>query len=123
MTKEKTNAPPLYMPGRGVYEYENETETETSIPSSGVIVRVKFRRSAGSGKWVTIVEGRSSSVKSCVQREVGTSQYSIGEFDAYLFVLESVQHSSWAFSSTPPPRSSSCSISYFRVVNPPNIKL
>jgi hypothetical protein len=69
MTKEKTNAPPLYMPGRDVYrDNEHEHETETGIPSSGVMVRVKFRRSAGSGKWVTIVEGRSSSVKSCVQR-------------------------------------------------------
>lgn len=27
-------------------------------------MRVKLRRSAGSGKWVTIVDGRSSSVKS-----------------------------------------------------------
>ena len=36
----------------------------TSMPSSGVMVRVKLRRSAGSGKLVTIVEGRSSSVKS-----------------------------------------------------------
>jgi hypothetical protein len=38
--------------------------TDTSVPSSGVMVRVKLRRSAGSGKWVTMVEGRSSSVKS-----------------------------------------------------------
>jgi hypothetical protein len=36
----------------------------TSMPSSGVMVRVKLRRSAGSGKLVTIVEGRSSSVRS-----------------------------------------------------------
>lgn len=33
-------------------------------PSSGVMVSVKLRRSAGSGKVVTIVDGRSSSVKS-----------------------------------------------------------
>jgi hypothetical protein len=36
----------------------------TSMPSSGVMVSVKLRRSAGSGKLVTIVEGRSSSVRS-----------------------------------------------------------
>jgi hypothetical protein len=35
-----------------------------NMPSSGVMVRVKLRRSAGLGKLVTIVEGRSSSVKS-----------------------------------------------------------
>jgi hypothetical protein len=33
-------------------------------PSSGVMVRVKLRRSVGSGKFVFIVDGRSSSVKS-----------------------------------------------------------
>ena len=33
-------------------------------PSSGVTVRVKLRRSVGSGKWVRMVDGRSSSVKS-----------------------------------------------------------
>lgn len=33
-------------------------------PSSGVIVSVKLSRSAGSGKWVCMVDGRSSSVKS-----------------------------------------------------------
>jgi hypothetical protein len=36
------------------------------VPSSGEMVRVKLRRSAGSGKWVIIVEGRSSSVRSGV---------------------------------------------------------
>lgn len=36
----------------------------TNVPSSGVMVRVKLRRSVGFGKLVTIVEGRSSSVKS-----------------------------------------------------------
>jgi len=34
------------------------------IPSSGVMVKLKLRRLAGSGKWVFIVGGRSSSVKS-----------------------------------------------------------
>jgi len=34
------------------------------IPSSGVTVSVKLRRSVGSGKWVRMVDGRSSSVKS-----------------------------------------------------------
>lgn len=34
------------------------------IPSSGVMVSVKLRRSAGSGKLVFMVDGRSSSVKS-----------------------------------------------------------
>ena len=33
-------------------------------PSSGVTVSVKLRRSVGSGKWVRMVDGRSSSVKS-----------------------------------------------------------
>lgn len=39
------------------------------IPSSGVIVKLKLRRSAGSGKWVFIVDGRSSSVKSGANRK------------------------------------------------------
>ena len=39
-------------------------KTHVSIPSSGVIVSVKLRRSAGSGKCVFIVGGRSSSVRS-----------------------------------------------------------
>lgn len=39
-------------------------KTRVSIPSSGVIVSVKLRRSAGSGKCVFIVGGRSSSVRS-----------------------------------------------------------
>jgi hypothetical protein len=43
------------------------------MPSSGVIVRVKLRRSAGSGKWVAIVEGRSSSVKSYGQHAISES--------------------------------------------------
>ena len=95
MTKEKTNAPPLYMPGRDVYrDKEYKHETETGIPSSGVMVRVKFRRSLGSGKCVTIVEGRSSSVRSCVQREVSPSRHSVGEFKTYLFAPVFVQHSS-----------------------------
>lgn len=34
------------------------------IPSSGSMVRVKFRRSSGFGKWVFIVLGSESSVKS-----------------------------------------------------------
>lgn len=34
------------------------------VPSSGVIVRLKFRTSVGSGKWVVMVLGSSSSVKS-----------------------------------------------------------
>ena len=34
------------------------------IPSSGVMVSVKLRTSVGSGKWVFIVSGSSSSVRS-----------------------------------------------------------
>ena len=38
------------------------------LPSSGVMVSWKLSKSAGSGKLVTIVEGRSNSVKSVVAR-------------------------------------------------------
>ena len=37
---------------------------EESVPSSGVMVSWKLSKSAGSGKLVSIVEGRSNSVKS-----------------------------------------------------------
>jgi hypothetical protein len=60
---EKEKAPSLYMPENAV-TMANETISSTHIPSSGVIVRVKLRRSAGSGKFVFMVEGRSSSVRS-----------------------------------------------------------
>ena len=56
-------------------------------------------------------------------REVSPSRHSVGEPGAYLFAPVFVQHSSWASSSTPPPQSSSCSISYFRDVSPPGIKM
>ena len=39
------------------------------IPSSGVIVRVKLRRSLGLGKLVFIVSGSSSSVRSVMRIE------------------------------------------------------
>lgn len=38
------------------------------IPSSGVIVKMKFNRSTGSGKCIFIVVGSSSSVKSVETR-------------------------------------------------------
>jgi hypothetical protein len=41
-----------------------ELHLRVDAPSSGVIVSVKLRRSAGSGKLVFIVDGKSSSVKS-----------------------------------------------------------
>lgn len=70
ITKEKTKAPPLYMPKPKTCQDKKHKRDRTDMPSSGVMVRVKFRRSAGSGKLVIIVEGRSSSVKSYDQREV-----------------------------------------------------
>ena len=77
-------------------------------------MRVKLRRSAGSGKLVTIVEGRSSSVKSYGGTPQSKSQASADENKAYLSVPGSVRRLSWASSLRPPPRSSSCSISVSR---------
>lgn len=48
----------------GAVEDEGKLRNDKHAPSSGVIVRVKLRRSAGSGKVVFIVDGRSSSVRS-----------------------------------------------------------
>ena len=48
------------------------------IPSSGVMVSVKLRRSAGSGKWVFMVDGRSSSVKSGMCMRLSFCQPGIG---------------------------------------------
>lgn len=42
---------------------------ERSAPSSGVMVSSKLRRSSALGKWVFIVGGRSSSVKSAWESE------------------------------------------------------
>lgn len=39
----------------------------SNLPSSGVMVSWKLSKSAGSGKLVSIVEGRSNSVKSVVK--------------------------------------------------------
>jgi len=79
MTKEKTKAPPLYIPERITRAFVSNANVfqllasakylemrwgPPIIPSSGVMVSVKLRRSAGSGKWVCMVDGRSSSVKS-----------------------------------------------------------
>lgn len=44
----------------------SQVAATSHTPSSGVIVKLKLSRSAGSGKCVFIVEGRSSSVKSAV---------------------------------------------------------
>lgn len=69
MAKEKTNAPPLYMPVENrvlaiSFYGDRGRHAARHAPSSGFMVSVKLRRSAGSGKFVVIVEGRSSSVKS-----------------------------------------------------------
>lgn len=64
MLNWKTKAPPLYMPAKYVSMTGYIAPNIEYIPSSGVIVSVKLRRSAGSGKFVFIVGGRSSSVKS-----------------------------------------------------------
>jgi hypothetical protein len=74
-------------------------------------VRVKLRRSAGSGKLVTIVDGRSSSVRSNGATHQSKSQAVTDESVAYLSVPGSVRRLSWASSLLPPPHSSSCSIS------------
>lgn len=66
MLNWKTKAPPLYMPAKYVSMTDYIAPNTGYIPSSGVIVSVKLRRSAGSGKFVFIVGGRSSSVKSAV---------------------------------------------------------
>ena len=47
---------------------EREREKE-DVPSSGVMVSSKLSRSSGLGKFVFIVEGRSSSVKSVSRGE------------------------------------------------------
>src|SRR5712691_9988950 len=78
------------------------------------MVRVKFRRSVASGKWVTMVEGRSSSVRSYDATHQPRSQAGADEIQAYLSVPGFVRRLSWASSSRPPPRSSSCSISVSR---------
>lgn len=70
MVKENLKAPPLYMPAR---KCSNEpdwliTRVCKHLPSSGVMVRVKLRRSEGSEKCVFIVAGRSSSVRSVLKQ-------------------------------------------------------
>jgi hypothetical protein len=62
MLKEKSKAPPLYIPGSFCEQFY--VHHPVYAPSSGVMVRVKFRRSEGSGKLVFMVGGRSSSVRS-----------------------------------------------------------
>jgi len=74
-------------------------------------VRVKLRRSAESGKWVTIVDGRSSSVKSYGATHQSKSQAGADEIKTYLSGPGSVRRLSLASSLRLPPRSSSCSIS------------
>ena len=74
ITKEKTNAPPLYMPAVRKTNYELlKCHLIKYLPSSGVMVKVKLRRSVGSGKFVFIVDGRSSSVKSTGNQRLGSS--------------------------------------------------
>ena len=45
------------------------------VPSSGEIVSVKLSRSAGSAKWVFIVDGKSSSVKSMEGSKLFSSHF------------------------------------------------
>lgn len=59
----------------------------TSIPSSGVMVSVKLRRSAGSGKLVTMVEGRSSSVRSYSKIDQQNRRSPKGGYYAHLSAL------------------------------------
>lgn len=86
-----------------------------SIPSSGTMVKVKLRRSAGSGKVVFIVDGKSSSVRSVFpgqyKRLLGPHIVIIKY--AYLSALGSVLHWSLVASWLPRPHSSSYSISSF----------
>lgn len=76
MAKLKTKEPPLYMPSvqrigikmtkkvwRSAYDGVLSV-LRVWLPSSGLMVKVKLRRSAGSGKCVDIVDGSSSSVMS-----------------------------------------------------------
>lgn len=79
ITKEKMKAPPLYIPAMITRVFVSKADMfqllasakdpemrrgPPIVPSSGVMVSVKLRRSAGSWKWVCMVDGRSSSVKS-----------------------------------------------------------
>lgn len=81
------------------------------------MVKVKFRRSDGSGKCVFIVDDNSSSVRSVevVLNRSLRQMYHIEEFcgnaTQHLSAHGSEQHLSWVSSSLPRPHSSSYSIS------------
>lgn len=67
ISKEKTYAPPLYMPVKtwqSAKPFRNKEKERKSAPSSGVIVRVNVSTFAGSGKCIFIVDVRSISVRS-----------------------------------------------------------
>lgn len=73
MANEKVNLPPLYIPADQIRIQKATGERIVSmskvalnIPSSGVMVKVKFKRSLGSGNSVFMVLGRSSSVRSAI---------------------------------------------------------
>ena len=61
MAKENRKEPPLYIP-----ESMNDIIECGILPSSGSIVRVKFRMSSALGKEILMVLGRERSVKSIV---------------------------------------------------------
>ena len=62
------NSPPLYMPAAHtrISFPPPFHQPEGNAPSSGVIVSSKLRRSSAFGKFIFIVEGRSSSVRSAL---------------------------------------------------------
>jgi hypothetical protein len=99
---------------------EAKEDTKVHIPSSGVMVRVKLRRSLGSGKWVFMFDGKSSSVKSskhpprdAIYRQHFQALTSVcrSRDATNLSAHESGLRSSLASSWLRRPRSSSCSIS------------
>jgi hypothetical protein len=76
IANEKVKAPPLYMPLiKEISLTNNIAGRKGKVPSSGVIVSVKLSRSAGSAKWVFIVDGKSSSVKSMEGSKLFSSHF------------------------------------------------
>jgi hypothetical protein len=63
MAKEKIKEPPLYIPITYQFHIQEMTR-RTARPSSGSMVRVKFKISSGLANVVFMVLGRESSVRS-----------------------------------------------------------
>ena len=80
MLNEKSNEPPLYIPACNniVLNGGYSRKFGYNAPSSGVIVSVKFRRSAGSEKCVFIVDGRSNSVRSGIINQTHVNEENNG---------------------------------------------